>query len=151
MRSAELRSPAPDTSMFDTGRADPGLQSSWGRRHVDGLESTTERGPGPRKLAAGGRRSVKPMPASEFLDSLLGTDGHVEERAPQRPVRAASVRAASERAVSGLASAGTDGHVEEWAPQRPVQAASVRAVSERAVSGLASADGALPVRTPAAR
>ena len=96
IRSAELRSPAPDTSMFDTSRADPGLQASWGRRHVDGLESTAERGQGPRKLAAGGRRSVKPMPASDVLDFLLGTDGHVEAWAPQRPVV---------RAVSGLDSA----------------------------------------------
>ena len=38
------------------------------------------------RISAGGKKPVKPMPASDFLDSIFGTDGHVEKKeAPAAP------------------------------------------------------------------
>ena len=96
IRSAKLRSPAPDTALYDTGltvqqRVGASFSSA-GRNKVVEIDSAAERSDRgqPRtwnqntqpRMSAVGKKPAKPMPASDFLDSIFGTDGHVEPPKP---------------------------------------------------------------------
>jgi hypothetical protein len=98
IRSTELRSPATDTALYNAqlvAQHRVGASSS-GRNKVVEIISTAEHGQ-PRiwspntqpRISAGGKKPVTPMPASDFLDSIFGTDGHVEPPEPAEDVEPA--------------------------------------------------------------
>jgi hypothetical protein len=99
IRSAELRSSATDTALYNAQLvAQHRVAGSFssGRNQVVEIDSTAEHGQ-PRiwspntqpRISAGGKKPVKPMPASDFLDSIFGTDGHVEPPEPAEDVEPA--------------------------------------------------------------
>lgn len=73
IRSAELRSPT-DSALYNAqlvAQHRVGASFSSGRNKMEIQEEHSQQNTQPRK-------PVKPMPASDFLDSIFGTDGHVE-------------------------------------------------------------------------
>ena len=80
IRSAELRST--DTALYNAqlvAQHRVGASFSSGRNKEVEINYTAEQSPNTQpRISAGGKKPVKPMPASDFLDSIFGTDGHVE-------------------------------------------------------------------------